>query len=127
MINSTDRTILITGGAGNLGTKLIHLLLLRYPDMRIHCVDITEPSIKSDRLVYHKVDVRSEQISSLLKNINCRIVFHMVAIMSSKELNEDEIFDIEINGLKNMLNASVQARVDHFIFGVYRTQKVTSS
>ncbi|MBN4071339.1 NAD-dependent epimerase/dehydratase family protein [Crocinitomix catalasitica] len=111
-----NETILITGGAGNLGTKLIHQLLQRYPDIEIHCVDIIEPSIKSDRLVFHEVDIRSKQLSSILKSNKCRIVFHMVAIMSSKNLSESEVFDIEINGLKNILGASVDTGVEQFIF-----------
>jgi UDP-glucose 4-epimerase len=108
--------ILITGGAGNLGTKLIRQLLLRYPDREIHCVDVVEPKVKSDRLVYHKVDIRSDKMEQIIKSINCTIVFHMVAIMSSNGLSESDIFDIEINGLQNVLSASVEGSVEQFIF-----------
>ena len=46
MIKTGKERILISGGAGNLGTKLIKGLLKQYPNLNVHCLDVQKPKVK---------------------------------------------------------------------------------
>ncbi|NRA12407.1 MAG: NAD-dependent epimerase/dehydratase family protein [Crocinitomicaceae bacterium] len=116
MGNSNNIQIVVTGGAGSLGIKLIAQLLKHYPKGGIHCLDVGESSIQNPRLTSHRLDIRSSKVLTIMKEIQPQIVFHLVGIMSNKEMTEAEIYDIEINGLHNALQASLAAGINHFIF-----------
>ncbi|MFT4601013.1 MAG: UDP-glucose 4-epimerase [Arenicella sp.] len=109
-------SILVAGGSGAMGHKLIKQLLIQYPNAMIHCLDVQAPLINSNRLTFHDVDIRSQTIHEILKVNNCKIVFHLIAIMDGVSASEEEIFDIEVNGLQNIINASIDTEVEHFIF-----------
>ena len=108
--------ILVAGGAGSLGTKLIHQLIQRYPKSNIHCIDVKESKINNNQLTSHTVDIRSDILPKIILNIKPQIVFHLVGIMSDKNLKKNEVYDIEINGLRNILQGALAARTNHFVF-----------
>ncbi|NQY11295.1 MAG: NAD-dependent epimerase/dehydratase family protein [Flavobacteriales bacterium] len=116
MVRERAESILITGGSGNLGTKLIEALLVKYPALVIHNIDPVKSQVKSKQLISHPISVTSVEAITIVKKYNCIVVFHLVGIMSSKQLSKHQILDIEINGLNNILLASAKGNVEHFVF-----------
>ncbi len=115
-MNNETKTILVIGGSGSLGTALISKLLVRFPLADIHCIDTKLFPVKSTRLIFHKIDIRSKEISTIIQKINCQIVFHLVGIISNPHLTHYDIYNIEINGLQKVLKACYANHVEHFIF-----------
>ena len=116
-MNKTEN-ILITGGSGNLGTEIIKLLLNQHKnqDVLIHNVDLRPSEIQSDRIYNHLIDIRSEEVGQIIKKQNIKRVIHLVAIIGGRNLSAEMVEDIEISGLRNVLDACVKENVEHFLF-----------
>ena len=110
------KRILITGGSGNLGNKLILNLLASFNKVEIHVVDIKKSLILDNRVFHHKIDIRSAELENIILKYKIEIIYHLVAIISETKLSYETVNDIEINGLKNILNIIPNSSVNHFIF-----------
>ena len=78
MVRERAESILITGGSGNLGTKLIEALLVKYPALVIHNIDPVKSQVKSKQLISHPISVTSVEAITIVKKYNCIVVFHLV-------------------------------------------------
>ena len=110
------KRILITGGSGNLGNKLIVNLLASFNKVEIHVVDIKKSLILDNRVFHHKIDIRSSDLENIILKYKIEIVYHLIAIISETKLPYETVNDIEINGLKNILKIIPKSNVKHFIF-----------
>jgi UDP-glucose 4-epimerase len=108
--------ILITGGSGSLGQKLILELLELNEVEKIVNIDTERGRIESPKLINYSLDVRDKSLSNILSQNKIHVVYHLVAIIGSKNISEEEIYSIEIDGLKNLLIACKSNQVKHFIF-----------
>ena len=116
MIKTGKERILISGGAGNLGTKLIKGLLKKYPNLNVHCLDVQKPKVKLPHLVSHELSILSHHLNAIFKSMKFDIVFHLIGIMSPDKNRSDEIYKIEIGGLKKLLKLCSMNTVEHFVF-----------
>ena len=110
------KRILITGGSGNLGNKLIVNLLASFNKVEIHVVDIKKSLILDNRVFHHKIDIRSAELENIILKYKIEIIYHLIAIISETKLPYETVNDIEINGLKNILKIIPKSNVKHFIF-----------
>jgi UDP-glucose 4-epimerase len=108
--------ILITGGSGFVGTNIISELSTDTYD--IYSLDIEEPKKIIEKIKYINMDIRSEDIQSLLKKINPEIIVHLAAQASVAISSRDPILDndINLNGSLNLFLNTINSSLNKFIF-----------
>lgn len=115
-----EHTILITGGAGCLGSYIISHLLSTFPNSSIHSLDIASNGwSKHPRATYHTGDVLSASaVSSLLSAINPSVIIHTASppAHGTKAL-ERNTFRVNVEGTKNLLDCALANRfVQAFVY-----------
>ena len=117
-----NKKILVSGGAGSVGTTLIKKLL-EYPVDSIRVLDINEHALFE--LKHEITDPRlrlllgsildKERIEMAGKNVD--IVFHTAAIKNIEisEYNPIETIDTNINGTVNMIKMAIRNKVKIFL------------
>jgi len=125
------KSILVTGGAGFIGSNLIDTLL-KNPDYQITCLDnfdpFYNPQIKRNNIATHlkksnfkfiEADIRNfaNMKSKLGKHYDT--IIHLAAKVGVKpSLKEPQLYtDININGTQNLLEIARQLDCKKFIFG----------
>ena len=110
--NQKVEKILVTGGCGNFGTVLIEMLLIRFPNVKIICLDrITNKS--TVRVNYVSGDVTNKKsIEKFFKGVDT--VFHTAAIVEL-DCNKEKIFTTNIIGTQNILECCLENDVSNFI------------
>jgi nucleoside-diphosphate-sugar epimerase len=109
-MKSTFKNILITGGAGYIGTMLTQKLLKK--NFRVKVLDSLRfngesmiPFFSYPNFEFIKGDVRvKEDVEKALKNIDA--VIHLAAIVGFPACRKDPelSYDINVNGTKNLVN-----------------------
>ena len=117
-----NKKILVSGGAGSIGTTLVKKLL-EYPVHSIRVLDINEHA-----LFELKHEITDSRLRLLLGSIldkdriemagkNVDIVFHTAAIKNIEisEYNPIETIDTNINGTVNMIKMAIRNKVKIFL------------
>ena len=108
------KNVFITGVSGYLGMKVTGLLAKNDAVSKIIGIDIKEPAVIPDKLIFLKHDVR-DPVVDLLKAHSIDTVVHMAYIVA--QLHSDaEMEDINFAGSRNIFNASAQAQVSHILY-----------
>lgn len=119
------KTILITGGAGFIGSSLAEHLLNteRYRVIIIDDLSTGERSklpahYSPDRFSFYHGDVNEyEQIKYVFDKEPVHVVFHYAAVVGVKRTLENPIKVLrDIEGIKNILNLSVERNVEKVFF-----------
>ena len=108
--------ILITGGSGFVGTNFISKLST--DKYEIFSLDINAPKKTIEKINYINMDIRSEDIQSLLKKINPKTIVHLAAQASVSISARDPQLDndINLNGSLNLFIKSINSDLEKFIF-----------
>jgi len=129
-INLKQKRILVTGGNGYLGNKLIERLI--FEKAIVYSIDIQENS-KSKDATYYKVDIRNkEELTKIIGEINPEIIFHLAASLNRERdfSNVESVFEINLFGTINLLQALKNINYEKFIFTstseVYGGDKIKS-
>ncbi len=125
------KTVLVTGGAGFIGSHLCEALLKR--GNNIICVDNFDsyynPKIKEDNIKnilknrdfkLYKIDILDKQkLSRIFSKHNINKIVHLAARVGVKASFKDPQFYNEINvtGTLNLLELAKKFRINNFIFG----------
>ena len=108
------KNICITGISGYLGKRLVEELSQRDDIGKILGLDIAPFTQESDKVDFHKMDIRNPDIEKLLSDNNIDTVFHLAFIV--QPIHDRKLMhDVDYNGTVNILNASVRAKVKHII------------
>jgi UDP-glucose 4-epimerase len=111
--------ILVTGGAGFIGSHIVDALLAKGHDIVV-LDDLSSGTVKNlpKRIRFIKLDVRSNNISTLFLEERFDVVYHLAAQMDVRKSVEDPRFDASVNiiGGLNLLEASVRNNVKKVIF-----------
>jgi UDP-glucuronate decarboxylase len=120
----TKTKILVTGGAGNIGSALVQKLIAN-PKNFVVIVDnlstgTTEklPSHALSNWKFIKADVNQvNDISSVMLSYNFDFVFHFAAVVGVHRTLENPLSVLnDIEGIKNILNFSKNSTVQHVYF-----------
>ncbi len=110
----TTLNILVTGGAGLVGSELINQLLQEgYHIKAIYNktpISLTHKNLTVCKCSILDVDVLAE----LMENV--QVVFHCAAVVSFNEDDTDEIFSVNVTGTINVVNAAIDANVRKLIY-----------
>ena len=118
-----DKTLLVTGGAGSIGSELVRTLLNMGPKV-VRVLDNNETG-----LFDLEQELRSEKIRLLVGDVRDRerlerafegvdIVFHAAALKHVPlcEFNPFDAVKTNVIGTQNALDAAIDEEVDRFIF-----------
>lgn len=106
--------VLVTGEAGFLGLHLAHFLAKKNHDcFLLDIADFNQKEYPKKGCVFIQGDVRDKKlISQLIKKAG--YVIHAAAALPLWP--PAEIFDINVNGTKNLLEASLKNKIKRFVF-----------
>lgn len=112
--------VLITGGAGNLASRLLVPLVRRGDDVTLLDVrqssDKTIPEIDDCRTVIADLTVRDE-FEELVKDLGIQSIFHMAAILSGDaEEDAERAWQVNMEGTRNVLEAARLCDVQKVVF-----------
>ncbi len=110
------KKILVTGGAGFIGTSLINNLLKN--KYKVNCLDLSEPNIiKNKNFKFFKATIFNEKIvNSAMKE--CEMVIHLAAALGVENTDKNTLdcLDTNIYGTKKILQLAIKKKVKRFIF-----------
>lgn len=121
----TDKIkILVTGGAGNIGSALVERLLTNGNNFVVIVDNLTTgfvsklPSESIPNWKFIKADVNHlTDISSVMHSYNFDYVFHFAAVVGVQRTQENPVSVLQdIDGIKNILNLSKNSSVKHVYF-----------
>ena len=119
-------TILVTGGAGFIGSNFIYLLLEERPDWNIICVDALtyaanihtlNDALKSPRMIFYKEDIRNrEGIYSIFEKEHPDVVVNFAAESHVDRSIEDPSIFLETNiiGTSVLMDACREYGIQRF-------------
>jgi FlaA1/EpsC-like NDP-sugar epimerase len=123
------KTILVTGGAGSIGSEIVNQLA-KFNPARIVVLDQAETPLNSIQLTmsaafpkvtchYELVDVTNKaEVTQLFKKYQPDIVFHAAAYKHVPVLESNFMQAVKVNifGTKNILDAAIAANTQRFVF-----------
>lgn len=126
------QTVLVTGGAGFIGSNLIESLLKRRTVGRVVCVDNLDtfydpafkkdnikPFLRNEKFKFYKTDIRNRSaLTKIFENEKPTFVVHLAAKANTRlSVNEpDEYQAVNIMGTLNLLELSKRHKIKNFIF-----------
>lgn len=115
------KNILITGGAGFIGSEFGKFLLKNKLNVKI--LDNLEygyrDNFEDNEILTHNfilADIREENFEKYLKDIDIVIHFAGLSALPECESNPTKAFDVNTNGVANVLDAIRKSNVKKFIF-----------
>ncbi|MFC1753807.1 SDR family NAD(P)-dependent oxidoreductase [Thermoproteota archaeon] len=114
-----NKTILVTGGVGSIGSEIVRILL-KFNPKAIRILDTNETGLfeleqdlKSDKIRTLIGDVRDKERIKLAMN-GIDIVFHAAALKHVElcEYNPFEAVKTNVNGTQNVIDAAIEENVE---------------
>ncbi|OWY66855.1 NAD-dependent epimerase [cyanobacterium TDX16] len=108
--------ILVTGSRGQLGSDLVVALQRRYGTTHVMESGRSPRSEESKLFPYKVLDVTdARRLEKIIKRHQIDTIYHLAGLLSAKgEQEPDRCWDVNINGLKNVLEAAKSARLRVF-------------
>lgn len=115
--------VLVTGGAGFIGSHMIDRLVKDGYDVRAidnlstSSQDNIQRLLNADKVDFVKGDICDvSQVTKSVEGVDVVIHFAAVTSVPFSVANPDLTFDINLSGTLNLIQASVQANVGRFVF-----------
>jgi nucleoside-diphosphate-sugar epimerase len=122
-METRNKRILVTGGAGAIGTNLVCRLLDEQPERIVVLDNESSGSFrhmpKDERIVRMKADIRDdEKLESLFRAHTPEIVFHLAAQFANQNSVEHPVVDLETNtvGTLKLLKQCVQHNTERVLY-----------
>ena len=104
---------LITGGSGYIGGRLIDLLTQR-DDTEVVNLDLRPPAVPRPRTRFVRMDVRDRGMRGLFESERPDAVVHLAFVLNPIR-DEHKMYDIDVNGTQNVLEAATEAGVEQLL------------
>lgn len=117
-------SVLVTGGAGFLGSVIVRKLLDEYPEARILVLDKSVGSAdqQSPRVQYCQADITlAKEVGEVFNATKPDAVIHSAGMIPSlseryQRRLRKAVFSINVDGTRNVLEAAVDAKCKAFIY-----------
>lgn len=110
-----NKKILVTGGTGFVGANLVRALLRRGEDVTIFSKAKAHPLLKGLGVRIIEGDVRD--VKAVEKALSGKeYVYHLAASSVNTKQKKQEIFDVNVGGTKNVLDAALKVRVKKVVY-----------
>ena len=103
---------LVTGGSGYFGSILVRKLVA--DNIKVRVLDLNYPEIPEPFVEYIEGDVRDFDVC-MEATTGVDYVFHNIAQVPLAK-NSKDFFEVNINGTRNICDASIHNQVKHFIY-----------
>ena len=123
-----DKTILITGAAGSIGSEIVRqvlsfepkkVILLDQAETPLHHISLEVESIKSNTIIHTVIaDIRNRAaIEKVFKLYRPQMVYHAAAYkhVPLMEENPSQAIITNVNGTKNLADLACEYRVNKFV------------
>ncbi|XDD46613.1 NAD-dependent epimerase/dehydratase family protein [Leptospira sp. WS39.C2] len=111
--------VLVTGGAGYIGSTLIKHLLDTFPSWQILATDIKimSPMVVSPRFEFQILDISDRNaVIELVQEWKPNSIVHLASILNPPPGMSEEIqWKIDVQGTKNVLDGAVYAKTEQII------------
>lgn len=104
----------MTGAGGYIAQQLISFLENAEWCERILGTDIVEPTVRSEKLIFLKQDIRDRSLVNFWKDRGIETVVHLAFIVDPIH-NDREMYDVNVNGTLNILRICEELGVKHII------------
>ncbi|MBN1374059.1 NAD-dependent epimerase/dehydratase family protein [Candidatus Dojkabacteria bacterium] len=108
--------IIVTGASGHLGNVLVRYLLTMEKEVGVVDLDPqNDPVLKDLPVKMYKGDVRD--LDFLIKTFSqAEYVFHLAGIVAISPGKEDLMYDVNINGTKNVVAACMKTGIKRLVY-----------
>jgi UDP-glucose 4-epimerase len=104
---------LITGGSGYIGSRLTELLIQDEANEVLN-LDIRAPAVPRSRTRFVHMDIRDPGIARLIADERPDALVHLAFVLNPIR-DERTMYDIDVNGTANVLEAASRAGVSHLL------------
>ncbi|MEM4230657.1 MAG: NAD(P)-dependent oxidoreductase [Candidatus Pacearchaeota archaeon] len=115
-----NKKVLITGGAGFLGSNLVNFLLKKggYEIIIFDKLENHAPKDYKSHVKYFKGNIISRKdIANVFSKYGpFSIVFHLASAMPNKEVSDEVLWKTNIEGTRNLISQAVTNKTSSFIF-----------
>ena len=105
--------VAVTGASGHVGGNLIRELLSRGRSVRVLVKDDTRALIGLDVEAIPGNILNMDSLMKLFKGV--KVVYHLAAKISISGSEEDDVFQANITGTKNVVDACIQCGVERLV------------
>jgi len=112
------RTILVTGGNGFLG-KYIVKMLLEFENINVVVFDLSIPQteMRHPDVTYIQGNILNmNHLESMLSLVKVDSVIHTASLIPNIEVPDEAIYEVNITGVKNLLNCCQSSGVSFFVY-----------
>jgi threonine 3-dehydrogenase len=111
------KKILVTGAVGQIGSELTAALKKQYGEQNVITSDIASKNLAPEFQPYEQLDVLDKtRLYEIIKKHKITVIYHLAAILSAAgERNPNLCFNVNINGLYNVLEAARELEVKQII------------
>ena len=115
-------SVLITGGIGFLGVFIVDAVREQHPGWTITVLDLLVPKDPNSSVKYEIGDVTDlPSVTAIIDKTSPNVIIHTAGLVPalagrySRE-QEKQVFNVNVNGTRNMLTAAKKAGVEAFVW-----------
>ena len=115
-------SVLITGGAGFLGSSIVEAIVKQYPEWTVTVLDLRAPALPKYNVAYEPGDVAvSSDVDKVVEKINPNVIIHsagMIPPLAHRygRQGDAQVFNVNVIGTHNMLAAATRNGVRVFVY-----------